>query len=409
MAFLLLCAGAVAVAFGVTVIATPLVRRLALRRAWTDAPDDHRKFHRRTTPSMGGTAIFAGVAAATTVIAFVGPRLGLGDLPLPALVIVGGAVMVLLGAVDDARGLDFKVKLGVEVLVAYSLLHAGLRIDLSALPFVGEDVFLDALYSIPLTVLWVVGVMNAVNLIDGVDGLASGVVAIAFASLALAYGLAGDFPLVVLASVFVGALAGFLVHNFNPATIFMGDSGSLFLGYSLAVYTLTGPTHPDPVVAPVLPLLALGLPLLDTSLSMARRIAERRAISAPDHDHIHHRMSGRMSTSRAVVALYGISAIFGVLAVLANAAEEMGALVAVGCAIAVAAGLLFRLGYVRLPYATPSLRPIKGMDREADWVGRGGSPPEGPPTHPPSQPAAETESDGQRGEEPVYSVRNPLA
>ena len=396
MAFLLFCAAAVAVAFGVTVIATPLVRHAALRRAWTDAPDGLRKLHRQPTPSLGGTAIFAGVAVATAVASVLGPRLGLGSPDLPLLVILGGVATVVLGAVDDTRGLDFKVKLGAEVLVAYALLHAGLRIDLSVLPFVGEDVFLDALYSIPLTILWVVGVMNAVNLIDGIDGLASGVVAIAFGSLALAYGLAGHLPLVVLASIFVGALVGFLVHNFNPATIFMGDSGSLFLGYGLAVYTLSGPSHAEPVITPILPLLALGLPLLDTSLSMARRIAERRAISAPDHDHIHHRMTGRMSTPKAVAALYGVSALFGLLAVFASAAETMGALVAVGCAIAVAAGLLFRLDYVRLPYAAPSLRPIKAADGEADLLR---APPS--PRASPEPPVA----DGVAGEEPVYRVR----
>ena len=396
MAFLLFCAAAVAVAFGVTVIATPLVRRAAIRRAWTDAPDGLRKLHRQPTPSLGGTAIFAGVAVATAVAMVLGPRLGLGSPDLHVLVILGAVATVVLGVVDDTRGLDFKVKLGAEVLVAYALLHAGLRIDLSVLPFVGEDVYLDALYSIPLTILWVVGVMNAVNLIDGIDGLASGVVAIAFGSLALAYGLAGHLPLVVLASIFVGALVGFLVHNFNPATIFMGDSGSLFLGYGLAVYTLSGPSHAEPIITPLLPLLALGLPLLDTSLSMARRIAERRAISAPDHDHIHHRMTGRMSTPKAVAALYGVSALFGILAVFASAAETMGALVAVCCAIAVAAGLLFRLDYVRLPYAAPSLRPIKAADGEADLLR---APPV--PRVAPEPPGA----DGGAGEEPVYRVR----
>jgi UDP-GlcNAc:undecaprenyl-phosphate GlcNAc-1-phosphate transferase len=354
----LLAAAAVSVAFSVTVLATPLVRRVALKQAWTDHPDGHRKFHVAPTPSSGGIAIFAGVAAATAVVVTALPQLGLGPLGIPAIAIVGGVLVMVLGAIDDVRGLDFKTKLAVETLVAYMLLHAGLRIDLSVLPFVGEDVFLDALYSIPLTIVWVVGVMNAVNLIDGIDGLASGVVAIAFASMALAYGLAGDLPLVFVALVFVGALIGFLVHNFNPASIFMGDSGSLFLGYALAVYTLSGPIREEAVLTPALPLLALGLPLLDTSLSMVRRASSRRAIMAPDHDHIHHRMSRVMSTRKAVAVLYGISAMFGLLAVLADSATGMGLLIALGCAAAVATGLLIRLGYVRLPYAPPALKPV---------------------------------------------------
>ena len=360
MTFLLFALGTTAVAFAVTVLTTPLVRELALSRSWTDAPDGLRKLHERPTPSAGGLAIFAGVAVATALAAYVMPRLGLGSLGLAAPVVLGGIVMVALGAVDDTRGLGFKSKLAVEILVAYLLLHAGLRVDLSGLPFVGDDAFVGALYSIPLTILWVVGVMNAVNLIDGIDGLASGVAAIAFASMALAHGLSGDVALVLIAVVFVGALVGFLVHNFNPASIFMGDSGSLFLGYALAVYTLSGPVHDQAFVAPILPLLALGLPLLDTSLSMVRRVVGRKAIMAPDHDHIHHRMSGLMPTRKAVVRLYAVSAGFGLLAVLADTAEGTGALVAVGCAAALAAGLLIRLGYVRLPYTAPTLRPVKG-------------------------------------------------
>ena len=355
MSLLLLAAGALAVAFGVTVMATPVVRRIALARAWTDTPDGLRKLHAQPTPSAGGIAIFAGVAVATALAANVLPMLGLGGLGLSWTVIGCGGVVVALGAADDMRGLGFKTKLAVEIGVAYALLHAGLRIDLSALPFIDGDVYVGALYSVPITVLWVVGVINAVNLLDGIDGLASGVVAIAFASMAIAYGIEGDLPLVVVAVVFVGALSGFLVHNFNPASIFMGDSGSLFLGYALAVYTLAGPVHTEGLVAPVLPLLALGLPLLDTSLSIVRRVAGRRAIMAPDHDHIHHRMSGLMSTRRAVGTLYAISATFGLLAVLATTTTVTGALIAVACAGAVAAGLVIRLGYVRLPYAPPRL------------------------------------------------------
>ena len=356
MTFLLLAAIATAVAFGVTVLATPMVRRLALARSWTDKPDGTRKLHDRVTPSAGGLAIFAGVATATALAAVALPTLGLTGLGMSPLVIAGGLIVVALGATDDIRGLGFKTKLAVEVVVAYMLLHADLRVDLSGLPFVGDDIYVDALYSIPITVLWIVGVMNAVNLVDGIDGLASGVAAIAFGSLALAYGLAGDLPLVLVAVVFVGALVGFLVHNFNPASIFMGDSGSLFLGYALAVYTLSGPHHTEAFVAPILPLLALGLPLLDTSLSMVRRVASRQAIMAPDHDHIHHRMTGLMSTRKAVGTLYAVSATFGLLGVAASTAQGTGALlIALACAGAVAAGLLVRLGYVRLPYAPPRL------------------------------------------------------
>ena len=391
--FALLSAGVVVVAFAVTVLTTPFVRRVALARGWTDAPDGKRKLHAQPTPSAGGIAIFAGIAAGTLVVAAGLPLLRLGAGPLEPFVFVGAVVIVLLGTIDDVRGLGFKSKLAVEILVAFGLLHAGLRVDLSPLPFVGDDIYLNALYSIPVTLLWIVGVMNAVNLLDGIDGLASGVVAIAFACLALAYGIDGDLPLVLVALVFVGALAGFLVHNFNPASIFMGDSGSLFLGYALAVYTLSGPARGDAVVSPVLPILALGLPLLDTSLSMVRRVLARRAIMAPDHDHIHHRMSGMMSTRKTVISLYVVSAAFGILAVLADSSRGTAALIAIGCAGALATGLLIRLGYVRMPYTAPTIRPVPAppelaSEPTASWPD--GDPAEmrdGHDPHPPAVPS----------------------
>ncbi|MDT0631227.1 MraY family glycosyltransferase [Rubrivirga sp. S365] len=353
--FLLATIGAV-VAFGVTAVATVLVRRAALRWAWTDAPDGHRKLHSVVTPSAGGIAIFAGAAGATAFVLWAAGQAGLGGAAgLHPIAYVGALAMVAVGAYDDVHGMGFKPKFAVEVLVAYALLHGGYRIDLSALPFIGSDVYLGALYSIPLTILWVVGVINAVNLIDGIDGLASGVVAIAFASMALAFGIRGDLTLVLVALVFVGALAGFLVHNFNPASIFMGDSGSLFLGYVLAVYTLSSPANSDPALAPVVPLLALGFPLLDTSLSMARRVAERRGMFAADRDHIHHRMADRMSVPKAVAALYLVSAGFGMLAVVASSTGGVGVAMTVAAAVALAAGLIVRLGYVRLPYDSPQL------------------------------------------------------
>lgn len=352
--FLLVLLGA-GVAFAVTAILTPAVRDLALRRQWTDTPDGLRKLHTTTTPSVGGIAIFFGVAVALMTVTTVAPLVGLHIDALHPVVYLGAVLVVIVGFVDDVRGLGFKTKFAVEILLAWALLQAGYRIDLSTLPFVGSDVFTGALWSIPLTALWIVGVMNAVNLIDGVDGLASGVAAIAFASMALAFGLRGDISAVLVATLLVGSLIGFLLYNFNPASIFMGDSGSLFLGYALAVYSLSSPGNSDPSLAPLVPVLALGLPLLDTSLSVARRVAGGKAMFAPDRDHIHHRMADRMSTRRAVFSLYLVAAGFGLLAVLASSSGLGGVAGAVAGAGALAAGLLLRLGYIRLPYQRPMM------------------------------------------------------
>ena len=350
-----------AVAFAVTVYATPPLARLALRRGWTDRPDGGRKAHRAPTPSIGGVAIFAGAAVGMALVAWATPRLGLPGTTLGPVVFMGAIVMALTGAIDDARGLGFKTKLAIEAVVAVALVASGYAFDLTGLTlFEGREALAEGI-AVPLTLLWAMGVMNAVNLIDGVDGLAGGVAAIAFASLALAFGIVGNLALAVVAAVFVGALGGFLVHNFNPASIFMGDSGSLFLGYALAVYTLAAPASADPAFALLIPGIALGLPILDTALSMIRRGAGRQSICAPDRDHIHHRMVDRMPTRRAVLVLYGVAAMFGVLAVMVSLSAWTGGTLALGAAAIVAAILLLRLGYVRLPYAPPSLQPMPAV------------------------------------------------
>ena len=368
-----------AVALLVTGWTTPLVRRFALSRTWTDRPDGLRKLHASPTPSAGGLAIFAGIAASLAAVAAGAHVLGV---PFPALhpfVYLGALLIVATGAYDDIHGLPFKPKLLVEGVVAYALVHAGYRIDLSALPFVGGDLYAEALYALPLTMLWIVGVINAVNLVDGVDGLAAGIAAIAIGSLAVAFGLGGAAPLVFVAICVVGALVGFLVHNFNPASIFMGDSGSLLLGYVLAVYALSGPTTPGPVLTPLVPLLALGLPLLDTTVAMARRLAERRAIFAPDADHIHHRMVTRFSTRGAVLALYGVAGVFGTAAVVVSRSALGPGLWITAGTLGAAFAFISLLGYVRRPYAQPVLRLIGGPQPLDDAPGTQAPAPTPPP------------------------------
>ena len=246
----------------------------------------------------------------------------------------------------------------IQAIVAYALLHAGYRVDVSGLPFVGDDVYGQALVSIPVTLLWIVGVINAVNLLDGLDGLAAGVALIAFAALGLIFGLHGEIGLVMIALIITGALAGFLLFNFNPASIFMGDSGSLFLGYLLATYSLSGTGHANPMMALVVPAMVLGLPLVDTTLSVARRFAERKAICAPDRDHIHHRLTRTLSVRHAVLTLYAVALSFGTAAVaLSLVPTYLGMTVIVGVIVMTGLGLN-RLKYLRRSYVVPDVHPI---------------------------------------------------
>lgn len=346
-------------AFVATALLVPPLIRVAVRRGWVDRPDQERKLHARPIPSVGGLAIAfgftVGLVALALVKAYIYPALVLPS----AIVLVGALVMIVTGFLDDTKGLGFKSKLAIQVVVAYALLHAGYRVDLSSLPFISPDVYDQALFSIPITMAWIVGIINAVNLIDGLDGLASGIALIAFATLGLIFGLNGELGLVAVAVVISGALVGFLVHNFNPASIFMGDSGSLFLGYMLAVFSMSGHAHADPLLALVIPVIALGLPVTDTLLSIVRRVVERRAICAPDSDHIHHRLTRLWTTRRAVLVLYGVALFFGAAAVSISLLAPPAGYGVLGLTTGSVLTGIWLLGYLRPGYSFETAPALK--------------------------------------------------
>lgn len=341
-----------------TVLLTPIVRRMALQHGWVDRPDGQRKLHARTIPAVGGIAIAAGVAVGLAYMHGVQDLLPFSfELP-PPILWVGALAMVVAGFYDDTRGLGFKGKFVVQVFAAYTLLYAGYRVDVTGLLPVGEDPYVLALISIPITVLWIVGVINAVNLMDGLDGLAAGLVLIAFACLALVFGVNGQPGTVMVAVVMGGALVGFLLYNFNPASIFMGDSGSMFLGYMLATYALEGKGHADPGLALLIPAVALGLPLLDTTLSIVRRASERKAVFAPDSDHIHHRLVRIWSHRRAVLVLYAAAGVFGGAAVLMSTLAPLYSLGVLLAVTILAITGVSQLKYLRRNYGSPTLEPL---------------------------------------------------
>ena len=368
------------VSIGTTMVLVPVVRDLALRYGWVDLPDSVRKLHARPIPPVGGVAIALGFGVGLLYVLFLEDYLPF-ELPQVSIpVLFGLAAMVAVGLYDDVRGLDFKSKFAVQIVVAYSLIYAGFKVDVSHLPFVSEDPYHQALLTIPITLLWIVGVINAVNLLDGLDGLAGGVMVIAFACLAAIFGLHGEGGLVVFAVLIAGALLGFLVFNFNPASIFMGDSGSLFLGCLIAVYSLSGPPSGDKLVGALVPAVVLGLPLIDTTLSIFRRLAARRAIFAPDQDHIHHRLSRRWNTRGAVLTLYAAAIWFGTSAILMSLLTPAFGIAVLTLTLIGAISAIVLLGYLgternaRISYAhrAPEARLLIGFDSH-DGDGHSGS------------------------------------
>lgn len=340
------------VALGVSLALTRLVRDRARAWGWLDMAQSSRKVHANPTPRLGGIGIACGFFAPLCAAFLVDSRASRALLAQPQLVEAlfgGGLVVLALGLYDDLRGARARVKLAVQVAVALGLYALGFRVELIANPF-GSNLPLGML-ALPFTLLWVVGVINALNLIDGLDGLAGGV---AFFGVGTNFILAlsrGDVLLSLLMAALAGAILGFLVYNFNPASIFMGDSGSLFLGFVLAAVSIKTSTKSGTAVAMLVPIMALGLPIMDTLLAMVRRSLVGRPIFSSDKEHIHHRLLSRLSHRGAVLVLYGVCALFTLTALALNYANTaQSALLLCGMAVVVAV-LMRKLGYLDLAQA----------------------------------------------------------
>ncbi|HEY5540639.1 MAG TPA: MraY family glycosyltransferase [Coriobacteriia bacterium] len=296
-----------AVAVIVTLVVTPLVRRFALARGLVDFPGG-RKVHTRPIPRLGGVAIFAGVLAAVGVEAlgeayagWGGTIVGGGTARVRILgVLVGLTIIFLVGLVDDLRTLSPGAKFLGQVVAAAVVVGSGLKIVYVGDPFAGGIVELGLL-SIPVTMLYIVGFTNVINLIDGLDGLAAGVCAIAAASLLVLAAQGNRLDAAAFAVAVIGACVGFLRYNSNPASIFMGDSGALFLGFTLATISLMGVMKSSAAIALAVPLLIIGVPIFDTASAIVRRVLHKRPIQEADRGHIHHRLLGRGFNQRQTV------------------------------------------------------------------------------------------------------------
>lgn len=299
------------VATVVTVILTPLVRGFALRRGLVDRPGG-RKVHLQPIPRLGGLAIFLGVAVTLTVqilgemyLGWGGALVDSGHVKVRVIgVLLGLLVIFVVGIIDDLITLSPGFKLAGQVVAASVVVAAGLRIEFVGDPIRGGLIMLGLL-SIPVTLVYIVAFTNVINLIDGLDGLAAGVSAIAAMSL-LVLALQGNrLDAATLALALIGACIGFLRYNFHPASIFMGDSGALFLGFALAVISLMGVMKSTATIALAVPLLIIGVPIFDTASAIVRRLLHSRPIQEADKGHIHHRLLGRgFNQTQTVMIIY---------------------------------------------------------------------------------------------------------
>ncbi|MDP0498037.1 MAG: MraY family glycosyltransferase [Verrucomicrobiota bacterium JB024] len=345
---ILLLFGGLAVAFTLTLATTYALRQHAERLGLIDTPD-HRKIHSTPIPRIGGLGIFAGLMGALLYYSLVRQfwPADFRAMPMPNIYFMtGGIVIAVTGLVDDFRGISFRQKLVAQCLIAVYIILAGYRLELDFWIFPGYA----SMASISVTFLWIIGVINAVNLIDGMDGLAGGIFMISLFTLTICYWLLGSTLDLVFIFCLTGAVLGFLTLNTHPAKVFMGDTGSLFLGYVIACYSLKTSTLGYNHFMYMVPILAVGLPVFDTLLSMTRRYLRGRPVFYPDKDHMHHRVRRVFGGSQrtAVFRLYSINLVLGAFAILLSLSNDWLAVLILFLAGVYIVYVVWRLRYLRI-------------------------------------------------------------
>ncbi|WP_077706370.1 glycosyltransferase family 4 protein [Virgibacillus dokdonensis] len=282
------------------------VKKFAVFVGAVDFPN-YRKIHTKVTPRLGGLAIFLGMGAGLLYLQPSHPHL--------AEIAAGAVVIIVTGALDDRFGIQPVVKLTGQLIAASFLVSSGLIIEKLTLPLFGTVELGFA--SVLITVFWVVGITNAINLIDGLDGLATGVTTIALISISVMAFIDMQMMVAYLCVTLIGSNLGFLYHNFYPAKIYMGDTGSNFLGYMIAVVSMLGLFKNVALFSFVIPIIVLAVPIFDTLFAIARRAYNKENIMMPDNKHIHYQLlQAGYSHRKTVLIIYGFSALFGTLAVL---------------------------------------------------------------------------------------------
>ena len=318
------------VSFAFTFATTPLVRRFAFKIGAIDIPKDNRRMHKKPTPRIGGLAIIFGFTVAT--LCFAQPSRQLYG------TLAGAAIIAVMGVIDDCKNLPAKLKFVIQIIAALVVVFAGdIKIDVFTNPnFLSDNPYwvLPEWLSVTLTVIWIVFITNAVNFIDGLDGLAAGVSAIMSISLVFISIRVGEYSIAILGIALMGSCFGFLPFNFNPAKIFMGDTGSTFLGFMLATLSIQGVFKSYAVISFAVPLLILGLPLIDALFAMIRRILRGQSPMTADRGHLHHRLVDMgFSQKQTVFILYAISGVLGITAVLLAESGVLRALLLVICVL----------------------------------------------------------------------------
>ncbi len=341
------------VCFVCSILITPIVKKLAFKIGATDKPNQ-RKVHQKIMPRLGGLAIYISfvVGVLITQPQSTNPNTLIA-------VMIGSAIVVITGILDDMFELSAKVKFLAQIIAAAVVIfYGGVQVEFINLPF-SESQLEFGFLSIPITFLWIVGITNAINLIDGLDGLAAGVSSIALITISVMAILIPNPFVMVMGAILLASTLGFLIFNFYPAKIFMGDTGALFLGYMIAVLSLLGFKNVT-MISLIIPVIILGVPISDTFFAILRRIVNKKPLSAPDKSHLHHCLLGIGYTHRqTVLIIYAMAAFFGLAAVIFSQAKMVGSIILILTLLIVIEVLAEKIGLVGKNY-----RPLLKLVRE---------------------------------------------
>ena len=314
-------------AFITAFVITPHTIRLSKKVGAIDIPND-RRVNKTPMPRLGGLAVISGFFVSVIYLIITTSLEGkinfFGEENYYIKLIgffIGIIVLGIICYIDDVKGIPSFVKLLAQILAAIIVVAFGIKIDDISVPFTEGKIVISGVFSYILTVCWIIGITNAINLIDGLDGLSSGVTLISCLSLLMVFALNGS-PLIaiVLITALAGAIVGFLPFNFSPAKTFIGDTGSNFMGFSLAIISILGVAKTYTALVLIAPIIILGMPIFDTLFAIFRRIIKGKSLKAvfkPDKEHLHHKLMAKgYSQKQAVLIMYGITAILGMFAVI---------------------------------------------------------------------------------------------
>lgn len=325
-----------------SLIFTPIIKKIAVKINAIDIPKDNRRVHKKPIPLLGGAAIY--------ISFIIGVFIKKGDISSEELAIILGATIILFGGIlDDIKDIRPMQKLAIQFIASLCLILMGVKIQLISNPFSNTMPFFNiGLFSAPLTIIWVIGVTNAINLIDGLDGLAAGISLISALTILCIAILLGRNTTAFLTAILSGAILGFLPYNFNPASIFMGDTGAQLLGFLLAAISIKGAIKSAATFTIAVPIIILGIPIFDTLFAMIRRKLNGKPIMQGDRGHLHHRLLDMgLSQRKTVIIMYGISIVLGMIAIIAVQISNLNLYFLLGIVIVFVVILSWKFGFFK--------------------------------------------------------------